>query len=119
FANTTEFFGPRRLLALPVVRQTAVIRLVRGQIEVTYSFIGVEQILEHAEQELERIRIGRAKLVVAVGERAQRGILRMLQDERDVPRTVEKRNELDMMPQPVVGQLLILDGRHCLRLDQR
>src|SRR5436189_659702 len=43
----------------------------------------------------------------------------MLQDEGDVARRVQIRNELDVMLQTVIGQFLELRGRKRLRLDQR
>ena len=43
----------------------------------------------------------------------------MLEDERDVTRTVEERDELDVMPKAVISQFLILRRRVRLRLHQR
>ena len=74
----------RRLMALRVIGHADIIGFVGREIEVLHAPIGIHQILEHAEQQFDRIRVSRAQLVVALGKLAKLRVFGMFQDERDV-----------------------------------
>ena len=102
FAHTAEFLRAQRLLALRIVGEPDVVRFVRGQVKIFHPAIGVEQILEHARHQFVGIGVGGAELIITVGIFAQLRVFGMLQDERDVARTVEERNELHVMLKCVI-----------------
>src|SRR5262249_48696193 len=87
--------------------------------EVLTAPVGVEQVLKHSEQEVVSLGVGDAELVIAFGIFAQRRVFRMLQDERIVRRSVNVRNELDVILQGLVREFLQLGARERVRLDDR
>ena len=118
FSHAAQFFGARGFLALRIVGHPDVVGLVGGQIEILHALVGIQQILEHAEQQLVGVGIGGAEFVIALGVFAQTGIFGMFQDECDVARCVQVGDELHVMAQAVIGQFLKLGGRERVRLHQ-
>ena len=68
--------------------------------------IGIQQILVHAFQQFVGVGIGGANLVIAVWKLSQLGIFRMLEDEGNVSRSVEIRDQFDVVVQSVIGKFL-------------